>query len=223
MDETITPLYQLPVNQWPIERVIDGKYRLFQMRAEAAESDCRKLCKSIEEVRTDDFWKQLADTWEEFCQEFYGYPAQWIEYVAEGYKRLGSPDRPTTAKECLAVVEVAAKADPTLERKQGERTDLQLRYHDNEVKPRRRGADPEYLAQRIAEAAPDIHQKMLAGEYSSTRAAAIDAGIVKPRQTFSVGPMTKPDAFAGQLLERLEREFLVEVVGLLNGRLGDDG
>lgn len=59
MDETITSLYQLPVNKWPIERVIDGKYRLFQMRAEAAESDCRKLCKSIEEVKTDDFESDL--------------------------------------------------------------------------------------------------------------------------------------------------------------------
>ncbi|EKU96688.1 hypothetical protein Lepto7375DRAFT_0556 [Leptolyngbya sp. PCC 7375] len=217
MDETITPLYQLPVNQWPVERVIDGKYRLFQMRAEAAESDCRKLCKSIEEVRTDDFWKKLADTWEEFCQEFYGYPAQWIEYVAEGYKKLGSPDKPTTAKECLAVVEVAAKADPTLERRQGQRTDLQPRSHDYEVK-QERGSD--YLAQRIAEAAPEIHQKMLAGEYTSTRAAAIDAGIVKPRQTFSVGATTEPGAFAGQLFERLDQDFLVQVVAILNEALG---
>ena len=125
MDETIVPLYQLPVNQWPVERVIEGKYRLFQMRAEAAESDCRKLCKSIEEVRTDNFWKNFADTWENFCQEFYGYPAQWIEYVAEGYKKLGSPNRPTTAKECLAVVEVAVKADPArLSKKGGQITSL---------------------------------------------------------------------------------------------------
>lgn len=219
MDETITPLYQLPVNQWPVERVIEGKYRLFQMRAEAAESDCRKLCKSIEEVRTDNFWKNLSDTWENFCQEFYGYPAQWIEYVAEGYKKLGSPDKPTTAKECLAVVEVAAKADPAIKRKQGERTDLQPHYHDNEVKPKRQGTSPEYLAQRIAEAAPEIHQKMLAGEYKSTRAAAIDAGIVKPRQTFSVGSTTEPSAFAGQLFERLDQDFLVQVVAILNEAL----
>ena len=45
---------------------------------------------------------------------------------------------------------------------------------------------PEYLAQRIAEIAPEIYQRMLVGEYKSIRAAAIDAGIVKPRQTFSV-------------------------------------
>lgn len=221
MDETITPLYQLPVNKWPIERVIDGKYRLFQMRAEAAESDCRKLCKSIEEVRTDNFWENLADTWEEFCQEFYGYPAQWIEYVAEGYKKLGSPDKPTTAKECLAVVEVAAKVDPELERKvgapKGNSNAKNNRSHDYDCK-QERGA--EYLAQRIAEAAPEIHQKMLAGEYTSTRAAAIDAGIVKPRQTFSVGATTEPGAFAGQLFERLDQEFLVQVIAILNEALG---
>ncbi|WP_163697285.1 hypothetical protein [Adonisia turfae] len=81
------------------------------------------------------------------------------------------------------------------------------------------GSDPEYLAQRIAEAAPEIHQKMLAGEYTSTRAAAIDAGIVKPRQTFSVGPTTEASAFAGQLFERLDQDFLVQVVAILNEAL----
>jgi len=60
----------------------------------------------------------------------------------------------------LAIVEVAAKADPTIKRKQGQRTDLQPHYHDNEVKPKRQGTSPEYLAQRIAETAPEIHQRM---------------------------------------------------------------
>lgn len=61
---------------------------------------------------------------------------------------------------------------------------------------------------------------MLAGEYKSTRAAAIDAGIVKPRQTFSVGPTTDAGAFAGQLFERLDQDFLAQVIAILNEALG---
>lgn len=38
-----------------------------------------------------------------------------------------------------------------------------------------------YLTARIARDRPDILERMKAGEYRSVRAAAIDAGIVKPR------------------------------------------
>ncbi|WP_163699677.1 hypothetical protein [Adonisia turfae] len=172
-------------------------------------------------------WKKLADTWEEFCQEFYGYPAQWIEYVAEGYKKLGSPNRPVTSAECITVAKIAATADPEKVSKRGGQsgnTNAKKNKNDSYRDKNRRGTNrggtsPDYLAQRIAEAAPEIHQKMLAGEYTSTRAAAIDAGIVKPRQTFSVGPTTEAGAFAGQLFERLDQDFLVQVVAILNEAL----
>lgn len=44
-----------------------------------------------------------------------------------------------------------------------------------------RGTDPDYLTARIARDRPDILERMQAGEYASTRAAALDAGIVKRR------------------------------------------
>ena len=99
---------------------------------------------------------------------------------------------------------VAMKADPRLERKAGapegscrnpagknqhSKAEEDNSYRDKSYpQPRtnRGGTSSEYLAQRIAETAPDIHQRMLAGEYKSTRSAAIDAGIIRPRHTVMV-------------------------------------
>jgi len=52
------------------------------------------------------------------------------------------------------------------------------------------------------------------------RAAAVAAGIVKPRLQFTVGPSTTPQAFAGALFERLEPEFLDELYDTLRDALG---
>lgn len=50
----------------------------------------------------------------------------------------------------------------------------------------RRGTDQEYLAARIARDRPDILKRMEQGEYRSVRAAAIDAGIIKPKPTKTI-------------------------------------
>ncbi|MEM9116939.1 MAG: hypothetical protein AAGD09_03545 [Cyanobacteria bacterium P01_F01_bin.56] len=84
----------------------------------------------------------------------------------------------------------------------------------------RQGDSPEYLAARIARDRPDILEKMKGGEYPSVRAAAVEAGIVKPRKQFTVGPATTPEAFAGSLWEKLDEDFLVQVAAILNEALG---
>ncbi len=42
-------------------------------------------------------------------------------------------------------------------------------------------SDAEYLTRRIARDNPELLERMKAGEFKSVRAAAIEAGIVKPR------------------------------------------
>lgn len=43
----------------------------------------------------------------------------------------------------------------------------------------------EYLTARIARDRPDILERMKSGEFRSVRAAAIEAGITKPKQTWT--------------------------------------
>jgi len=49
----------------------------------------------------------------------------------------------------------------------------------------RQGNDPEYLTSVIARDRPDILERMKQGEFRSVRAAAIEAGITKPKQTWT--------------------------------------
>lgn len=53
-----------------------------------------------------------------------------------------------------------------------------------------RGA--QYLTARIARDNPEILERMKRGEYRSVRAAAVDAGIVKPRIQFTASHLTNP-------------------------------
>ena len=95
--------------------------------------------------------------------------------------------------------------------------DKESYYNDNNnSKPSRQGDDPEYLAARIARDHPDIQARIKQGEFKSVRAAAVAAGIVKPRKQFTVGHGTDPRDFAVKLSDELEHDFLVQLVAALN-------
>ena len=68
------------------------------------------------------------------------------------------------------------------------------------------GNSAEYLTARIARDRPDVLDDMKAGKYRSVRAAAIDAGIVKPVKRFSL-PDT-PEAAGKYLAERVDEEWI---------------
>ena len=78
------------------------------------------------------------------------------------------------------------------------------------------GDSPEYLAARIARDHPDIQARIGQGEFKSVRAAAVAAGIVKPRKQFTVGHSTDPRDFAVKLADELDPDFLVQLVAALN-------
>lgn len=78
-----------------------------------------------------------------------------------------------------------------------------------------RGAD--YLTARIRRDRPDIYAKMTAGEYRSARAAAIDAGIVKPQTRYSLPD--DPVKAAVYLSERVDGEWLSTFVDEIARRI----
>lgn len=72
----------------------------------------------------------------------------------------------------------------------------------------------DYLAARLKRDHPDIHERLAAGEYRSVRAAAIDAGIVRPQKTY-VG---EPRERVTKALRDLEPGEAVEpVADFING------
>lgn len=75
-----------------------------------------------------------------------------------------------------------------------------------------RGTDPSYLTARIARDRPDILERMKAGEYTSVRQAALDAGIVKPQSSFPIHDMNR---LAAALKRRLTNDQWAELVMIL--------
>jgi hypothetical protein len=75
-----------------------------------------------------------------------------------------------------------------------------------------RGHEPSYLTARIARDHPDILERMKAGEYTSVRQAALDAGIIKLQSSFPIHDMNK---LAAALKRRLTTEQWAELVRII--------
>lgn len=191
------------------------------------DDDCRRFAKTMSLWREKKLYTHFSSSWEDFVQEHVGKPMEWVEHIIQGVKILDG-GKPVSSSEALTayqtqrVIDLAHAAELQEPRRVGapkknkNASKKNNHYHDNNCcRGREQGSSPAYLTQRIATSHPRILQKMKQGEYSSVRAAAIDAGIVEQRTTFSVGKSTTPHSLANSLYERLGSEFVTELAQLL--------
>ncbi len=80
--------------------------------------------------------------------------------------------------------------------------------HCKDVLPVSAGNNAVYLTRRIARDRPDILERMKAGEFTSVRAAAKEAGIVKDKFQMP----TDPAAAGRYLAQRVDREWLEALI-----------
>jgi hypothetical protein len=106
----------------------------------------------------------------------------------------------------LRVQVTAEEAKPILDHG-GDRTTQEQGYNV----PLVRGNDADYLTRRIARDRPDILERMKAGEFTSVRAAALEAGIRK--RTIQHGPA--PADWARAARKHLTPDELQELISLL--------
>ena len=131
-------------------------------------------------------------SWEEFCERKLQKPADEVD-------------------KALTPVQQQAMEAKTLNGHGGDRRSEPVKQGDNyNLEIEQRGTDAEYLTARIARDRPDILDDMKAGKYRSVRAAAIDAGIVKPVQRFSL-PDT-PEAAGKYLAGRVDVQWVIDMV-----------
>ena len=230
--EAIIPMVARPDDEVPLselERRLDGMKRF---NSWDVDNDCRRFADTMTLWKEKRLYEHFSSSWESFVDEHVQKPIEWVNHVIQGVPLL-DPNAAISPKDAIAAfrkqaaIQAAEQADPTLERKpdiirpgEVKNPHGKNQYSEKEDDrshdyghPQERGS--EYLAQRIAESSPEIHESLKRGEYPSVRSAAIAAGVLKPRQTFSVGETTTPEAFAGALFERLEPDFLALVVAIL--------
>jgi hypothetical protein len=173
---------------------------------------------------------EVKDKWE-FMEKYIrpiverGRPliSQYDEITHATFQRCESVLQEQEARKARAIAISALSEQPkTVDASPGgDRKSNHYNHNNNDLpdRPSRQGTDPEYLMARLARDYPEVVEQVKAGEFPSVRAAAVAAGIVKPRLQFTVGPSTTPQAFAGALFERLEPEFLDEFAGAFFERL----
>ena len=170
-----TPLFQLDprtAQTHAMLRALDILNRL--------SDDCRPIAALISEAEGAR-WLGYSGR-DEFISESFGKPVEVVEMALEGLD-LFDPAKPVRFDDA---VQAGRTAREKMQRAEP------LAKHGNqpgEMNSRNKGSDTtsvdvgrgaDYLAARIKRDRPDIAQRVEAGEYKSIRAAAIDAGIVKP-------------------------------------------
>lgn len=117
-------------------------------------------------------------------------------------------EQPTEAVP-LALAAAAAQAQP--------QPSLGTNQHSeggsDNVRPSSHGNSQAYLLRRLARDAPEILERVKAGEFKSARAAAIEAGIIRPVPTVRL--VDDPVKVAAAIKRHLTRDQLVELVEAL--------
>ena len=181
--------------------------------AYVADNDCRGLVGCVLELQRDDFWRQYSDNWDEFCQQVFHRPAAWIEQVVEGVRvlHLRGEKGKVGAGQALAAHQTA-QAALALEgtfAKAGDNQHTPKEGGSDNHRPSLKGLSPAqgtsaaYLAARLKKAErEDLLQEIGPGKrFKSVRAAAIEAGIIKPVPVASL--VDDPVKAAASMLKKM--------------------
>jgi hypothetical protein len=127
----------------------------------------------------------------------------------------------TTALAEARIQSFEAEIEQPLHPGQGKRTDLALRYPDNEVSGSTpRGTNTDYLMARLLRVDPEVAGKIGKGKpYRSINHAAQELGIVARRQRYEVNPEVDVDNAADRIVCVLGHDKAAELVAALTTRL----
>ena len=151
----------------------------------------------------DDFCKRwLEVSWDELMHRLKPCP-NTLAYLSriEGWDQR----KASAIHEAKAAEPMAEKRRPTKAEQEdrGAKSDnIRLNSH---------GTGSSYLAARLARDHPDILERMKRGEFRSVRAAALEAGIVKPQKTYTGSALERATKAVRDLSDD-ERAALLELV-----------
>jgi hypothetical protein len=141
----------------------------------ALHADCRGLAEFIHEAEQAD-WAGLGSR-DAFIQRCLGRPVDVIELALEGVK-LFDLSEPVPIDKAVQAATAKRMAEVQPLAQHGEIGNGRSRH--DKIMSTQQGTSADYLAARIKRDRPDIAARVEAGEFKSMRAAAIEAGIVKP-------------------------------------------
>lgn len=211
-DPKATPLFTVKPPEW----VATYLPRYCQSVSDRADSDCRGLALTVRELQREGFWQRIFPDWETCCQSLFKRPAAWVEQVVEGVRVLHAQGHQGEIPREQALAAAADQSQPLAHHGEiGNGRAGESRVADRHSKPANRVSSESWdrILPRLARDRPDVLERVKAGEFKSARAAAIEAGIIKPVPTVRItADMT---AVATKLCQHLTREQRIELIDLL--------
>ena len=205
-DPKAKPLFTSKPPEW----VATYLPRYCQSVSDRADSDCRGLALAVRELNRDGFWQRLFPDWETCCLALFKRPAAWVEQVVEGVRVLHAHGHDGAVPLQLAITQAKAQPLAAVDAPGPGRGHKTL---DN-VNPLQGGNSQAYLLRRLARDAPDVLDQIGPDkEFKSARAAAIEAGIIKPVPTVRL--VADMEVVAGKLCQHLTPQQLIQLIDLL--------
>lgn len=186
--------------------------------ADRTDSDCRGLVQLVRELHRDGFWQRLFPDWETCCQALFQRPAAWVEQVVEGVRVLNTQGHQGAIPKQQALAAAAAQARP-LAGHGGDRT-AEPEGEQGSIRTLKRGETAAYLLRRLARDAPEILERVKAGEFKSARAAAIEAGIIRPVATIRL--VDDPVKVAAAICSRTDQGQALAIARAIIAAAGDE-
>ena len=184
--------------------------------------DSRGLALIVRELHRDGLWQQMFSSWDECCQALFRRPAAWVAQVVEGVRVLHDQGHSGAIPAHKALAVKAQEAKPAPEQEIGVPGGKAGPGRGNKTVADRHGFKPasqvsseswDRILPRLARDAPEVLERVKAGEFRSARAAAIEAGIIKPVPTIRV--TSDMEAVAAKLCQHLTREQRIQLIDLL--------
>lgn len=211
-DPAAQPLFTVKPAEW----IATYLPRYCQSAADRTDSDCRGLALMVRELHRDGFWRRLFPDWESCCQALFNRPAGWVEQVVEGVRVLHAQGHTGPIGSSQALAAMAHQVEPMPEPMPPPGPGPgrgHVKARDNVTRFSERGNSQAYLLRRLARDAPEVLDRVKAGEFKSARAAAIAAGIIKPVPTVRlVRDPPKVAAAIAKHFTRAEIEALCEAL-----------
>jgi len=205
-DPKAKPLFTSKPPEW----VATYLPRYCQSVSDRTDSDCRGLALAVRELNRDGFWRQLFPNWETCCLALFKRPAAWVEQVVEGVRVLHAHGHDGAVP--LQLVIEQAKAQPLAHH--GEIGNGRVAIRHSKPANQTSSESQERLLRRIARDQPELLDQIGPDkEFHSVRAAAIEAGIIKPVPTVRV--TADMAAVASKLCQHLTLEQRIELIDLL--------
>ena len=148
--------------------------------------------------------------WKTLCWTYVQQPPEWVDWLIKGV--TATSDTVTKADDLVAaaLADAASRAQPLAAHGANQHSEPDLIIEG----PTSYGTGQSYLLRRLARDAPEVLDQIGPDkEFKSARAAAIEAGIIKPVPTVRL--VADMAAVAGKLCQHLTLEQRIELIDLL--------